>query len=58
MPTFTFTQNSSGGYLIGPKQIVVEAPDSDTANEIAQEEHGVYFDGVSKLIDCECCGNR
>jgi hypothetical protein len=35
----------------------IEAHDEDHANSRAQR-CGIYFDGVDKGIDCECCGDR
>ena len=37
--------------------VIVEANDSDHADLVA-EQNGVYFEGVSKGMDCSCCGNR
>lgn len=54
---YTYRQTNSGGYWNGPKTIIVEADSKEEADIIAQE-NGVYFDGVSKGIDCECCGDR
>lgn len=54
---FTFRQNNSGGFYIGPKYVIVEAKSSVSANALA-EANDVYFDGCSKGIDCNCCGNR
>lgn len=60
---FRFHQNNSGGSFdiddergIGPN-VWIEADDADDANARAQEI-GIYFDGVDKGEDCECCGNR
>ena len=54
---FTFRQNNSGGFYIGPKYVIVEATSSFIANALA-EENNVYFHGCSKGIDCNCCGDR
>ena len=54
---FTFSQNNSGGFYIGPQFLIVEAKDADSANSFA-EANGIYFDGCSKGIDCNCCGDR
>lgn len=57
MPFYTFRQNNSGGFDVGFKYVIVEAPTAREANEIATE-YGVYFNGVSKGRDCDCCGDR
>jgi hypothetical protein len=58
MKFFTFSQNNSGGRFTGPAQyVVVQADDTDDANDIAQD-NGVYFNGCSKGWDCDCCGDR
>jgi len=58
MSWYRYAQNNSGGSFIGPYYTIwVEAPDTDTANDIA-EQHGVYFNGVLDGRDCECCGDR
>ena len=56
---YEFYQNNSGGYFDTsvPLCLWVEASSAEEACAIA-EEHGVYFDGVDKGIDCECCGDR
>ena len=62
---YLFTQNSSGGFFNKIEKgfggqvyhLVVEADDAEHANERAQEL-GIYFDGISAGLDCECCGNR
>ena len=58
MPLFQFRQNNSGGQFMGPKFVVVKANDADQANQIAQDQGPVYFQGVAKGIDCDCCGDR
>lgn len=57
MALYHFNQNNSGGTFVGPRMIVVDAPDAATADAIATK-HGVYFDGVRSGRDCECCGPR
>lgn len=58
---FMFAQNNSGGSFDIDDQVcekvIIEANDADEANAIA-ESHGIYFDGVSKGMDCDCCGDR
>lgn len=55
---FTFHQNNAGGFFKGQRYVIVEANSSKEANDIAQKSGGVYFDGVAKGIDCDCCGDR
>ena len=67
---YRFHQNNSGGYITddvvieNPKQgfmvdydVYIHATSEDEANRIA-ESCGVYFDGVEKGKDCDCCGDR
>jgi hypothetical protein len=54
---FVYSQNNSGGFFTGPKTIAVIADTPKQANELALVQ-GVYFDGVNKGLDCECCGDR
>ena len=55
---YLFEQNNSHGRYVEPAQLVlVLARTAEEANEIAIE-HGIYFDGVKKGIDCPCCYNR
>ena len=58
MVWFEFRQNTSGSYYIGPTEVWVEADDYMEANERAEREGIVYFDGVDSEQDCECCGDR
>lgn len=55
-------QNNSGGsFLQDPRSgvyVIVEAETLEEANLIAAEKAGVYFNGVTDGIDCECCGDR
>ena len=37
--------------------VIIEARNAVEANSIALTL-GIYFDGVSKRIDCPCCGDR
>jgi len=57
MPSYTFHQNNSGGKFIGPHEVTVQAASAEEANQLAKLQ-GVYFYGISKGIDCACCGNR
>lgn len=55
---YTFEQNDAGGdFLGGYESVVIEADTAEEANERA-ERLGLYFNGVNKGIDCECCGDR
>lgn len=58
-----FDQNNSGGRFdirddagIGPR-VWIEATSRDDAVARALAI-GLYFDGVSNGVDCECCGDR
>lgn len=57
MIQFVYRQNNSAGRFIGPKTITVVAETAEQANELAIAQ-GAYFNGVSKGLDCECCGDR
>lgn len=57
MKYYTYCQNNSFGVFKGPWYVIVEAPDADTANQIA-ERNGLYFNGIAAGIDCPCCGDR
>ena len=58
---YEFNQNNSGGSFIEDDQlchrIIIEAQSESEATRIA-ESLGCYWDGVSKGIDCDCCGDR
>jgi hypothetical protein len=60
---FTFGQNNSGGSFIYNERagighyVIVEAIDADHANQRARAI-GLYFDGCSTGMDCDCCGDR
>lgn len=58
---YKFTQNNSGGYFVVDDNVCyrlfIEANNIQEAIDKAKEL-GVYFDGVSKGIDCSCCGDR
>lgn len=58
---YRFRQNNSGGhFILNDKvcaEIYIEAESPAVANRKA-EDIGIYFDGVNKGIDCECCGDR
>ena len=55
---YNFHQNNSGGVLTEPAcEVFIEADTAEEANAIGLE-NGIYFDGCSKDIDCDCCGDR
>lgn len=63
MSFYTYHQNNSGGGFDSDDDagistvVVVEAHGPNHADERA-EAIGLYFDGVYKGFDCECCGDR
>jgi hypothetical protein len=48
---FTYTQNDSGGYLIGPEYIIIEADTKEESNEIF---NNLELDHESR----DCCSSR
>lgn len=55
---YHFRQNNSFGAFQEPGiNVYVEAFSPEDANDRATA-HGIYFDGVSNDIDCDCCGDR
>lgn len=60
---YTYGQNNSGGSFIIDKSkgigyyVIIEALNEEQATSIA-EDIGLYFDGCSDGIDCDCCGDR
>jgi hypothetical protein len=63
MAYFLYRQNNSGGsYDIDIENglninVIIEA-DSEMEADAKASDIGIYFDGVSCGIDCECCGDR
>lgn len=61
MSFFTYRQNNSGGSFDRDdsvdKWVIIEADSPLEANARALRL-GIYFDGVPKGIDCDCCGDR
>ena len=58
---YEFNQNNSYGYFdTDDKLCHVLIIEADTFQEAISkaEELGCYWDGVSKGIDCPCCGDR
>lgn len=63
MPFFDFRQNNSGGVFDINEDdgisvvVIIEADTAEEANRKAVDI-GLYFDGVYKGYDCDCCGDR
>ena len=57
MTVYVYRQNNSGGVIMGPKWIIVQAENEKIALDKAKEA-GLYLDGVSLGIDCSFCGDR
>lgn len=61
MPFFHYRQNNSGGKFVRDndvdKHVIIEADDAWRADERARDI-GIYFDGVYRGLDCDCCGDR
>lgn len=61
MPYFTFSQNNSGGSFVlndaVSEWVIIWGRDYRDANRRA-EDIGIYFDGVDRGMDCDCCGDR
>lgn len=59
---YTFRQNNSyGKFEVNDSvkhYVIIEADSAKEANKIASKNTDIYFDGVYKNIDCECCGDR
>lgn len=58
---FTYIQNNSGGRFHVDDSVahyvIIEAKSVKQANRRA-EDVGLYWDGVAKDRDCDCCGDR
>lgn len=55
---FRYWQNNSGGYFKEPARTVyIQAEDENQADSIAKD-NDIYFNGVAKGLDCDCCGSR
>lgn len=54
----TFRQNNTHGYYVGPVYVCFEVDSIKEANELAEASGVVYFDGVGRGMDCDCCGDR
>lgn len=56
---YTFRQNNSGGSFIGNYiSYIIEAKDATEAEQIAESQTDIYFDGCDTGQDCSCCGDR
>ena len=56
---FHYSQNNSGGSFTGDyHHVIIEAICAEVADVIAESQTDIYFDGCSKEIDCDCCGDR
>lgn len=60
---FFFDQNNPNGVTLQDAErgighfVIIEADSANAANAKA-DSIGLYFDGVSEGMDCECCGDR
>lgn len=52
---YRYRQNNSGGFLLGPLVVFIEAFSAEEANALAPVKAGIYFEGGQ---DCSCCGSR
>jgi hypothetical protein len=61
MKVYEWSQNNSGGVFDTDDQlchrVVIEAETLDEAEEKAFSL-GIYYDGVERGYDCDCCGDR
>jgi hypothetical protein len=61
MTFYIWNQNNSGGSFDVNKdlshRVVIEADSYDLA-EAKAFDFGIYYDGVDKGRDCDCCGDR
>lgn len=61
MAFYEYSQNNSGGHFeVNDKichRLFIESDNESEADSIA-EGLGVYFNGVTDGIDCDCCGDR
>ena len=58
---YKYSQNNSGGGFDADERVqprvFIEA-ESENEAEVIADRLGIYFDGVEKGHDCECCGDR
>jgi hypothetical protein len=61
MKFYKFMQNNTGGsFEVNHSvsvQVYIQAPNANQAN-IRAQQIGIYFDGVDRHLDCDCCGDR
>lgn len=50
--------NSMEGYRTEAYDVWVMAESREEANRLAEQYADVYFNGVDKGLDCDCCGDR
>ena len=61
---YEFRQNNSGGSFNYNERagittlVIIEAESAKQANERAENDLGLYFDGCAIGADCSCCGDR
>lgn len=60
MNVYELRQNNSGGVFIGPTYVLIQADSEEQALVFAEShpDSPVYFRGVLRGTDCECCGDR
>ena len=58
MKYFLLRQNNSFGLYKGPAVYVIIGANTETEAQRLALKNDIYFDGVSKGIDCDCCGDR
>lgn len=58
---YTYYQNNSGSRWTNDdnvnQYVIIEAESAELADKKA-ETIGIYFEGVNRGYDCECCGDR
>lgn len=52
---YLFSQRNPNGEYVGPKNILIRAKSAKAANVFAELKTPIYFDGISKGVDCKCC---
>lgn len=60
---YTYRQNNPGGFTqrdpdLGITDIVIIEADNAQHADYRATNIGLYFNGVDRNIDCDCCGNR
>lgn len=61
MAFYEWDQNNSGGsFVVDDKLCHIVIIEADTLDEAEQKafDMGVYYNGCSDGIDCDCCGDR